>query len=173
MSRAFHEAIDSHDPRAFRDLYYKHREWRQDLTKLVTWCLEALIHSSVDEDGTLKVLWIPQPDKRARIRLKQSPHSWTNFLTDSEDSCFFGVMSGKCLRSDYKYASQCHCLPGGGGGAAKTPSYTLLETALVINDSAPKPKDLRLRSWDGEKVRCLNTYTSSKNKSSSWTFETC
>ncbi len=146
--RAFREAIDSRDPRAFRDLYFKHQEWRKDLTRLVTCCLEGLLHSSIDEDGTLRALWIPQADKRVRVKLKQNQHSWTNFLADSEDSCFFAVMSGKCLHTDYKDASSCQQRPA----ESNKCGYTVLETALVVNDAAPKPKELKYRAGESEKV---------------------
>jgi hypothetical protein len=143
----FWEAMASRDPRAFRDLYLKHREWRQDLGQLVAWGLEGLRHSTVEEDGTLRVLWMPQSDKKIRIKIKHNPHSWTSFLRDDVDKCTFGIMSGKCLVSDCKLTAACQ---------ARRPQsmrfgYSVLETALIVNKYAPLPRGLEEKRHNSER----------------------
>ena len=141
---AFRDAIQSRDCRAFRTLWSQRREWRKDLGQLVSWCLEGLAHSKLDAAGDLHVLWMPKPEKRMIVRIRQNRHAWTGFLTDSRDHCAMAVMSGKCLSSDYKYASYCQ--------SKAQLSYSILETALVINEMAPQPKSLELRPCEGDKV---------------------
>lgn len=148
---AFHDAIKSRDSRAFRRLWIQHPEWRKDLGQLVSWCLEGLVHSKVDAEGNLHALWIPKSSKRMVVNIKQNRHAWTSFLTDSRDHCSMSVMSGKCLSSDYKYASCCQSKGQLG--------YSILETALVINEKAPRPESLQLRCGEKEKVCfCFNVH---------------
>ena len=135
---AFNDALQSSHPHAFRDLYVKHREWRNDLGQLVSWCLEGLLHSKVDADRILRVLWVPQSDHRYRVKLRHNPHSWTGLLHDTEDMCSMAIMSGKCLHTDYKDASTCSLQQPQPG----RPNSTILETAVMINDTAPRPRGL-------------------------------
>lgn len=151
--KAFQEAIDSADPFAFQELYKKHREWRDDLVRLVSWCLEGLRHSSVGEDGVLRALWLPRDnsrhrnDLRYRVKVKPSQHSWAAFLTDSPTKCTMAVISGRCFQTDYKAAARCQTSPVN----SAHPGFTVLETALLVNDAAPMPRGLQLRP--SEKVR--------------------
>ncbi|KAF2492794.1 hypothetical protein BU16DRAFT_90968 [Lophium mytilinum] len=140
--KAFHEAIESRDRRAFRDLYNKHREWRRDLGQLVSWCLEGLRHSNVDQDRTLRALWVTKDDERYRVQLRQNPHSWTGFLADSETKCTFAVMTEDCLQTDYKYGGRCQIRDKSNASNLGLP---VLETALCVNRAAPLPKGLELR----------------------------
>ena len=156
--KAFDEAIQSKDPRAFRDLYKNRREWRRDLAQLVSWCLEGLRHSSIDQDGTVRALWMPEDHQRFRVKLQQNSHSWTGFLADSETKCTMAVISGRCLQTDYKYAACCQTKDLNTGHLG----YPVLETALVINEDAPMPKGLELRYTGNEKVwslASLNKYS--------------
>jgi hypothetical protein len=149
--KAFDEAIQSKDPRAFRDLYKNRREWRRDLAQLVSWCLEGLRHSSIGQDGTVRALWMPEDHQRFRVKLQQNSHSWTGFLADSETKCTMAVISGRCLQTDYKYAACCQTKDLNTGHLG----YPVLETALVINEDAPMPKGLRYAG--NEKVWSLHS----------------
>ena len=146
--QAFKDALRSEDPKAFRVLWNQHREWRKELGQLVSWCLEGLLHSKLDVEGTLHVLWMPKPAHRMIVKIRQSRAAWTGFLADSRDHCAMAVMSGKCLKSDYKYASQCQTKLY----ETRQPGYSVLETALVINERAPMPSSLERRSPESEKV---------------------
>lgn len=145
---AFHYAIGSSDVRAFRNIYEQHREWRKDLGQLLAWCFGALVQSKVDHDGSLHVLWMPHSDERHVVSIKQKRHAWTSFLSDSREHCAMSVMSDICLQTDYKDASACRArnFPH-----QQRSEYSVLETALVINDSAPRPKTLS-RSTDNNRV---------------------
>lgn len=156
--KAFDEAIQSKDPRAFRDLYKNHREWRRDLAQLVSWCLEGLRHSSIDQDGTVRALWMPEDHQRFRVKLRQNSHSWTGFLADSETKCTMAVISGRCLQTDYKYAACCQTKDLNTGHLG----YPVLETALVINEDAPMPKGLELRYAGNEKHKQLPRWSFSR-----------
>ncbi|KAI9726954.1 MAG: hypothetical protein M1828_000302 [Chrysothrix sp. TS-e1954] len=147
---AFYAALESPNPRAFRDLWNQRREWRQDLGKLVSWCLDGLAKSKIDTEGALHVLWMPRDDKRLMVKMKQSQgYAWTSFLTDSRSHCTMAIMSCKCLHSDYKYASSCKKKNPNGSGLG----YSVLETALVINEKAPRPKAMEQRASQREKVK--------------------
>lgn len=156
--KAFDEAIQSRDPRAFRDLYKNHREWRKDLAQLVSWCLEGLRQSSVEQDGTLKALWMPEDHQRFRVKLRQNPHTWTGFLADSERKCTMAIMSGKCLQTDYKYAACCQTKDPN----ASHLGFPVLETALVVNENASMPKGLELRYSGCEKHKQLPRWSFSR-----------
>jgi hypothetical protein len=165
--KAFYEALDSPHPWAFRELYTQHREWRRDLGKLVHWCLEGLRESRVDsEEGTLYALWVPRWDKRTQettgpdsdsampflVKVRQGTHSWTPFLEDTETSCSFSILSGKCLVTDYKDGAVCQARRWHGYPHYGAP---VLETALVVNQhrEAPRPKMLELRSGEAQKSK--------------------
>ncbi|KAI9672654.1 MAG: hypothetical protein M1831_000089 [Alyxoria varia] len=147
--QAFRDSLASKDPHAFYMLWSEHAEWRKDLGQLVSWCLEGLAHSKIDPDGNLHVLWMPRPDKRMLVKIKHDQHAWTGFLLDSRDHCSMAVMSRKCLYSDYRDASVCR------SSCQETmqTGYSVLETALVINDKAPRPNSLELRSTGTGKKR--------------------
>lgn len=140
--KLFHESLHSPDPRAFRKLYIQHREWRQDLGQLISWCLEGLRNSKIDAEGNLHVLWMPAPEKRVLVKMKEKEHGWAGFLADSRDHCCLPVMSGKCLSSDYKYASRCQMR----SPTITDSGYSVLETSLLINGRADRPKSLGLRA---------------------------
>ncbi|KAF1988769.1 hypothetical protein K402DRAFT_391471 [Aulographum hederae CBS 113979] len=158
--KAFDEAIHSTDPRAFRKLYAEHREWRKDLGQLVSWCLDGLSHSGYsEEDGIFRTLWMPRKDERAvRVKFSKSPHSWTGLLADTESHAAFGVVTGRCLISDWKEARDCQGVQEEEAESKKR--STVLETAVVVNErkDAPRPKGLELRAVD----------SSEKNPHSRW-----
>ncbi|KAJ9645704.1 hypothetical protein H2199_002743 [Coniosporium tulheliwenetii] len=139
--KAFDEALRSPNKYAFRELYEKNRHWRKDLGILVSWCLDGLRHSSVDKDGTLRALWIPEPYRRIRVKLPQSVHSWTGFLADTESSSTMAVMYDGCLHTDYRDGSTCQARYAD----VRHSLHTILETALEINPDAKIPKELELR----------------------------
>ncbi|KAI9711488.1 MAG: hypothetical protein M1820_002051 [Bogoriella megaspora] len=146
---AFSEALSSSNPHAFKELYSKHKEWRQDLGQLVSWCLEGLLYSNVDADRVLRVLWMPRSDQRYRVKVRHNPNSWTGLLVDTEEMCSMAIMSGKCLHTDYRDASICQAqtLPPGRSNS------TIFETAVRVNEAAPRPKGLELRASENEKTR--------------------
>ncbi|KAL9064524.1 MAG: hypothetical protein Q9157_007798 [Trypethelium eluteriae] len=146
---AFDEALESRNPRAFSDLFISHREWRKDLGQLVSWCLEGLQHSSVDADRVLRVLWVPRFDQRYRIKIRHNPHSWTGLLTDTEEMCSMAIMSDKCLHTDYKDATGCQVQ----GAPPGRLNATVLETGIMVNEAAPRPKGLELRPPENEKSK--------------------
>ncbi|EON65621.1 hypothetical protein W97_04860 [Coniosporium apollinis CBS 100218] len=143
--KAFDEALRSPNKYAFRELYEKNRQWRKG--QLVSWCLDGLRHSSVDKDGTLRALWIPEPYRRIRVKLPQSVHSWTGFLADTESSSTMAVMYDGCLHTDYRDGSTCQARYAD----VRHSLHTILETALEINPDAKIPKELELRRSRHEK----------------------
>ncbi|KAI9681904.1 MAG: hypothetical protein M1822_006981 [Bathelium mastoideum] len=166
---AFDDALQSSNPRAFRDLYLKHKEWRKDLGQLVSWCLEGLLHSNVDADRVFRVLWAPRPEQRYRIKLRHNPHSWTGLLIDTEDMCSMGIMSGRCLHTDYKDASVCQ-VQGAQPGRLNS---TVLETAVTINEAAPRPRGLERKPSGHEKSKQAQWSVSRIPRDEKFVLESC
>ncbi len=92
---------------------------------------------------------MPQPEIRYVVKLKHGHHTWTSFLADSRDHCAMAVMSGKCLNTDYKYASTCQ----NRFTDTTQKASSVLETSLVINAKATRPKTLEKRSGENEKSK--------------------
>ncbi|MCJ1367566.1 hypothetical protein MMC16_006700 [Acarospora aff. strigata] len=141
--RAYFDALSSDNPEAFYDLYRRSTIWRKDLGRAVSWCLEKLLKTDVDDDGSLASFRCVGPRQEWTAMLHPVDHTWIGFLKDSPEKGTFSVSSETCL--DFQYAGGLGCRSHGHRG------HTVLETALEINPAAPRPEKLSKRPRSKDK----------------------
>lgn len=135
--RAYFEALGSDNPQAFYDLYRSHKEWRKDLGRAVSWCLEKLLNTGVNGDGSLVSFRCIGPRQESMAVLDPIEHTWIPFLTDTPEKGTFAVSAEICLESHFAGGLGCRNLEQKGS--------TVLETALEVNPEADGPENLHQR----------------------------
>ena len=135
--RAYFDALSSDNPEAFYDLYRSRKEWRRDLGRAVSWCLEKLLNTGVDGDGSLVSFRCVGPRQEWTAVLHPVDHTWIAFLVDTPENGTFSVSSETCL--EFPFAGGLRCR----GFVQK--GYTVLQTALEVNPKAEKPENLSKR----------------------------
>lgn len=157
----FSKALADQDKRAFRWLWKDNPEWQTELQKLVYTCFDALRHTGADGNNQLSVFWMSDTDQQTLVDIPAGLSSWTGILKNNESSCSMAVLSTSCLSLIPSYP---RFFPASDCRKERSDGYTLMETALVINRDAHRPKKL---SYSRECVcgskRCWDTHKLKKN----------
>jgi len=149
----FYAALESSDHRAFRNLYMSQKDWQSDLGKAITYCLDGLTETGINEKG-LDLLWVPDSDLGQRVNIRFREHNWAGFLKDTEDCCTMAVLEDKCLElSDLTQVRKCQNQKNGSGPTIGSMSnqildISILETSFMLNqNSVPKTNAQNSLSW--------------------------
>ncbi|KAI9828226.1 MAG: hypothetical protein M1819_004580 [Sarea resinae] len=143
---SFIEATTSSDYMAFSELYEGQPEWREELGKLVSHCLDFLADTGTDANQSLSAFWVDKAYIEYLAVFYRSSHSWTGMLNDTREICTMAILTETCLELPHcSGANVCgapfplHCSPS----VRRTQGNPILETYLEINEQAPMPPRLR------------------------------
>ena len=141
------DAVQSENPSAFRVLYHKTPEWQDKLGSAVSASLLALKETGVEENGTLRALWMTEPDDEWIVRFRKEDHSWISMMKDSTEAATMSVLSSKCLDFDKTLLRRCSgCNKSSVDGLRYREYPPVFETAITINELVSPEKLRKVRS---------------------------
>jgi hypothetical protein len=153
--RLYFEALSDQNIRAFEELYIKScKERREKMGTAVATCLRALMKSGVVGDQRLSAIW--NPNCRDTYLATLTNRKWTGLLGDTVESCAVVVLTTDCLqfKKSVEWASSCHNSSDQKEDKGQR-LFSVLETAMVVNEKAKNPKRLTLedRRWNVKQLR--------------------
>jgi hypothetical protein len=110
MQNCLLRALRSPENGSFHKLYTEHITWRNEIVNAVGQSLRALKATGIDRLGTFNALWAP--NERVFWNTKFTGIKWARFVTDTDVSCAFVMVTSSCLEfRDGQVRSTCRNPP--------------------------------------------------------------
>lgn len=133
---AYYHAVSNNDHRIFCELFWKHKEWRGDLGKAVSWCLEELLDTGIaDGRSDLTALHVPRLASDRSVMVCQKEQSWIGMLKDTEESATMAVASEVCLQFKHSHGQRCR------QKLTRREQYSAFQTTLTVVAAASSKEE--------------------------------